>query len=58
MPLSDVVSASGDYMAFGLSGSSTELRMIGADVIVVHYDSKPLAADYYIDNYAQVSPSD
>ena len=46
-----------EYAAFGLSGDPSSTAMIGADVVVVGYDSQqgPTAMDYTITSYAQVS---
>lgn len=44
----------GTYMGFGISGSSTETWMLGADAVVVDYvDGQPRATDIFIDSRAQ-----
>ena len=45
-------------MAFGISGSSSSSRMLGADVAVAYYDAalqRGVAADYNITDIAPVS---
>ena len=45
------------YMAFGLSGSTTTSSMDDADVIVAHYTgNQPKADDYDLNQRSQVSP--
>lgn len=43
-------------MGFGLSGSSTETLMRGADATItwVDVDSGPMAVDYFLSDYVQV----
>jgi len=38
----------GDYMAFGISGSTSASFMEGGDVVVAFYDSTPHAIDYFL----------
>ena len=38
------------YMAFGLSGSSNSINMVGGDVTVAWVDSEPHAEDYFLDS--------
>ena len=43
------------YMAFGISGSSTSTNMVGADVVVTWInDDGPSAIDYYLTDRQQV----
>ena len=44
------------YMAFGISGSTTSTNMVGADVVVTWINSNgPSAVDYYLTERQQVS---
>lgn len=46
-----------EYLAFGISGSSSATLMIGSDVAVVWFDpsdSQPRAVDYQLNDYSQV----
>ena len=45
---------SGDYMAFGLSGSDTSTNMFNADVTVTWLDTSAHAVDYRLTQYSQV----
>ena len=42
------------YMAFGLSGSDTEIQMVGGDVIVVSFEHEARVEDYYMKSKALV----
>lgn len=48
----------GDYVAFGLSGSTTGTLMVGGDVVVTFKDDmeNAYAIDYYLEGQAQCSP--
>ena len=50
---------SGEYMAFGISGSASQTQMPESDVVVASYtdgDASPAAArDYYLTRRDQVS---
>lgn len=46
-----------EYLAFGISGSSSATLMMGSDVAVVWFDpsdSQPRAVDYHLNDYSQV----
>ena len=44
------------YMAFGISGSSTSTNMVGADVVVTWINNNgPSAVDYYLTDRQQVA---
>ena len=45
-----------EYMAFGISGSTSRSQMVGADVIVTYYTAaaEPMAVDYKLTAQAQV----
>ena len=44
------------YMAFGISGSSTSTNMVGADVVVTWINNDgPSAVDYYLTDRQQVA---
>ena len=51
-----VVHTIDQYMAFGISGSTTSTNMVGADVVVTWInDDGPNAIDYYLTSRQQVS---
>lgn len=51
-----ISSENDEYVAFGLSGSSTEARMEGADVAILYMDSyQGYATDYNITAKSPVS---
>lgn len=44
-----------DYMAFGMSGSPTEPKMVGGDVVIVHMDGYlGSLRDYNLSSYMPV----
>ncbi|XP_033097580.1 fibropellin-1-like [Anneissia japonica] len=46
----------GEYMSFGISGSTTRTTMIGSDVAVAWFDGEQAqAVDYYLSGYSQCS---
>ena len=47
------------YIAFGLSGSTTGILMIGGDVVVCHYNSveEAYCVDYYLQSQSQCAAS-
>ncbi|XP_071827063.1 protein Skeletor, isoforms B/C-like [Apostichopus japonicus] len=50
-----------EYLAFGISGSSSATLMMGSDVAVVWFDpsdSQPRAVDYHLNDYSQCIPEE
>ena len=45
-----------EYMAIGLSKDDSRSNMIGADAVVVWYDGKGHAVDYFLESKQQVWP--